>query len=70
MYYIVETQKLFSQASTDLEADVLHHALEYCISMICDPHFAVKTLPLTKSARFLKCAIQGRQQKFWRLICA
>ena len=25
MYYIVETQKLFSQASTDLEVAVLHH---------------------------------------------
>jgi len=37
-------------------------ALGYCISMIWEPRCVVKTLPLRKSARFLKYAIQGRQQ--------
>jgi len=69
MYYIVESNKSFDQASTDLASAVTRQGLECCMSTTWGLHFAVKAWPLMKNARSLKSVIPGRLQKFCPSIC-
>ena len=69
MYYIVETDKSFDQASADLELAVKHHGFGVLYVHDLGTTLRSKGIAFIRSAKFLKYAIQGKQQKFCPLIC-
>jgi hypothetical protein len=69
MYYIVETEKSFEQASTDLAESVRTMILGFCIFITWVTPCAAKVLSLGSSAMSLKCAIPNKRQRFYQQIC-
>ena len=70
MYYIVETDTSFDQASADLESAVKRHGLGVLHVHDLATTLRSKGIAFDSSARYLKSAIRSRLQKFCQPICA
>ena len=70
MYYIVETDKSFDQASADLESAVKRHGFGVLHVHDLGTTLRSKGIAFDEQCKFFKSAIRGRLQKFYQPICA
>ena len=70
MYYIVETEKSFDQASADLDSAVKRHGFGVLHVHDLGTTLRSKGIEFEEQCRFLRSAIRHRLQKSCPLICA